>query len=69
MGRGCPPFNLVEPPRAAFQTFEGSLISSMDIKAACLLKEAAEINAAHQMPEANDYDDVYFLQIWYQIVK
>lgn len=69
MGHGCPPFSLVGPPCAALQTFEGSIISSMAIKAACLLKEAAEINTAHQMPEVNDYDDVYFLQIWYQIVK
>lgn len=68
-GTWMPPANLAEPPRAALQTCEGSVISSMAIKAACFLKEAAEISTAHKMPEVNDYDGVYFLQIWYQIMK
>lgn len=62
-GTWMPPSNPAEPPRDALQTCEGSVTSSMAMKAACLLKEAAEISAARQMPEVNDSDDVYFLQI------
>lgn len=60
-GMWMPPIQSDGDSLCHLQTFEGSRIPCTAIKAACLLKEWAEINTAHQMPEVSDYDDVYFL--------
>lgn len=56
-------FNLVEPHHAVLQTSKGSIIFSMAIKCSLSFKRAAEMNAAHQMAEVNDSDDVHFCKI------
>lgn len=56
-------FNLVETHHAVLQMFEGFIIFSMAIKCSLILKEAAEINAAHQTAEVSDYDNMHFQKI------
>ena len=56
-------FNLVEPHHAVLQMSKGSVIFSMAIKCSLSFKRAAEMNAAHQMAEVNDSDDVHFCKI------